>query len=243
MDALDEAIGAGVIREVGGGYHFTHALIRQTITSELSLPRRQRLHLRAAEAIEQTYADNLGPHLAALAYHFALAARGAGDMAVDYASRAGERAAALLAYDEAAGHYERALQALEARGLADAGRHCDLLLALGDVRRRAGDVSRARETFQRAAGIAREARLPERLARAALGYGARGEMEIGTVDEPQVALLEEALLMLGEEETGLRARVLADLARALYYSDSLERRSELSQQAVAREMLESGLRI
>jgi DNA-binding CsgD family transcriptional regulator/tetratricopeptide (TPR) repeat protein len=235
LDALDEVLAAGVLREEGDGYYFTHALIRQTLIAELSLPRKQRLHQLAAEAIERVHARNLGPHLATLAYHFGQAAQSTSslDKAIDYAARAGARATTLLAYEDAASHYGRALQALEARGATDEGQHCDLLLALGDVQRRAGDFPHARETFQRAAGLARQAQLPDRLARAALGYGARGETEIGSLDMSQVGLLEEALRVLGGEESALRARVLAGLARALYYSDSLEWRTALSQQAVA----------
>jgi DNA-binding CsgD family transcriptional regulator len=234
MDALDEVLAAGVLREEGDGYHFTHALIRQTLIAALNLPRKQRLHQRAAEAIERAHAQNLGPHLATLAYHFSQAAQSTGslDKAIDYAMRAGARAATLLAHEDAAVHYGRALQALEASGSTDEGQRCDLLLALGDVQRRAGDIPHARETFQRAAAIARQAQLPDRLARAALGYDARGETEIGTLDKLQVDLLEEARRALGEEESALCARVLARLARALYYSDSLERRAALSQQAV-----------
>ena len=56
-------------------------------------PRRQRLHRRAAEAIEAVYEHNLGPHLPALALH----SRQAGDAAdparaVEYSVQAGEAA-------------------------------------------------------------------------------------------------------------------------------------------------------
>src|SRR3712207_7293852 len=40
---------------------------------ELSLPRRQRMHLRAAEAIERRHARDLDPQASALALHLRLA--------------------------------------------------------------------------------------------------------------------------------------------------------------------------
>jgi tetratricopeptide (TPR) repeat protein len=55
----------------------------------------------------------------------------------------------------------------------------------------------------------------------------------GVVDKPLVNLLEEALSALGEGDSALRARVLARLARELYFSAaSADRRALLSRQAV-----------
>ena len=66
MQPLIEAL----LREEAGGYSFTHALIQQTVLEELSLPRRQRLHLEVAEAIERVHAGNLASQVAALANHY-----------------------------------------------------------------------------------------------------------------------------------------------------------------------------
>ncbi|MEE9284704.1 MAG: adenylate/guanylate cyclase domain-containing protein, partial [Dehalococcoidia bacterium] len=243
LDLLDETLRALVIRErrdpstssgqAGAGtYEFTHALIRQTLYGELSTPRRVVLHRQIGEALERAYTANLEPHLAELAHHFFQAAPGGDvDKSIDYATRAAERALSLAAYEEAAGLYEIALQAMELEDKPDEAQRCELLLALGDARWKAGDTDRAKETFRRAAELARILKDPERLARAALGSGGPWG-EAGVVDEPLVGLLEEAFGALGDGDSPLRARVLSRLAVALYWTDSLERREQLSREAV-----------
>jgi predicted ATPase len=110
LDALDEALGAGMLREIDGGYHFTHALIRQTLTAELNLPRRQRLHLRAAEGIERVHARNLDGHIVVLAAHYRLAGVLAEpERALACTRRAAEAATAVYAWEEAVAHYQAAL--------------------------------------------------------------------------------------------------------------------------------------
>ena len=69
-------------------------------------------------------------------------------------------------------------------------------------------------------------------ARAALGFGGIGRERI-SADHDWIALLEEALVALGDRDSTLRARVQACLAMALYWSDSPERRDALSRDAVA----------
>ena len=103
------------------------------------MTQRLRLHRRAGDALEALYARNLEPHLAELAHHFfAAAAAGAEEKAIDYALRAGSRAASLLAYEEAVRLYETALTLIE-----DDEARCEVLLALGDAQARAGDTPAA----------------------------------------------------------------------------------------------------
>src|SRR6185295_1732598 len=105
-----------------------------------------------------------------LAHHW-LAATQVSDQAkaIRYARQAGERALANLAFEEAAAHYERALAVLEPRDQDGMRLRCDLLLALADVQRRAGNPS-YRETVAKAVDVARALGDGERLARAALGH-------------------------------------------------------------------------
>jgi DNA-binding SARP family transcriptional activator len=229
---IEESVAAHVIAEVPGVYgrcSFTHALIRQTLYDGLTATRRARLHLRVAEAIERLDGDTA---LAELAYHFSLAppARGA-EKAVEYAERAAERAAAVLAYEEAARLYEVALHALE-QASADRERTCRLLLACGNAQTKAGDTLEAQETFRRAADTARALGSAPLLAYAALGYGMPGQMAGGIVDDALVALLEEALDAIADDEPALRTRLVARLAIELSFSEARDRRAELSSEAV-----------
>ena len=238
LEALEEAAGARVITEVpraADRYSFSHALIRETLYEELSTTRRVRLHRQIGEVLEGLYAANPEPHLAELAYHFSEGAQGGDvDKAIDYARRAADRALTLFAYEEAASHYERALQALDLKEPPDDARRCELLLALGEAQMSAGDTPAGRETFQRAAEIANKLGAPELLARAALGFGSGFVVvEMGRVDDFLVALLEQALNALGGEDSAPRARVLARLASELYFTNAAERRVSLSQEAVA----------
>ena len=80
----------------------THALIRETLTEELSTTRRVRLHARIAETLEQLYSGNVEAHAAELAHHFAEAEAVLGsEKLVGYALLAGERAQQSYAHEEA----------------------------------------------------------------------------------------------------------------------------------------------
>jgi len=234
FELLEEAIAARVIYEMprtAGRYSFSHGLVRETLYGELSAGRRVRLHRRIGEALETACAGNPGPHLAELAYHFFEAAPGGNpDKAIDYAVRAGRRAIDLLAYEEAALHHEHALEALDHNEVPDERVRCDLLLALGDARKRAGDGVRSKEVFQRAAAQAKTLAEPDRQALAALGYGGGVSGAIGRVDEVEISLLREALEALPTQDSVLRARLLAHLSGALYYST--DQRVALSREAV-----------
>ena len=130
LDALESATDAHLIRSIPAqpaSWSFTHALIREALVGELSTLRGARLHARVAEALAATPAARP----AELAHHGIEAAALVGaERAAEWARAAGDAALARLAYEEAAAHYDDALEV--------AGPRPDLLLALArraDARR------------------------------------------------------------------------------------------------------------
>ena len=236
LDALDDAIAAGVVTEVPGALgrlRFSHALVRDTLYEELSIARRVRLHREAGEAFEHRYAGDLDSHLAELAHHFTQAAPGGEPgKAVGYARRAGDQAVRLLAYEEAVRLFVLALQTLELQAVVEPGQRCELLLRLGDAQVRAGDGVGSKQTFLAAASVARVLGSHDLLARAALGYGGRFLWARAGTDPHLVPLLEEALVGLGERDSRLKVRVMSRLAGALRDEFDRGRRDRLSEEAV-----------
>ncbi len=234
LGRLAAAVTAGLVAEVPGTigrFRFTHALVRETLYEDLAASARAELHRLVALALEALHASAVDPPLAELAHHFFHAAPlGGAGRAVDYAERAGARATAQLAYEEAVTHYQRGLEAL-ALEAPDEARQLVLLLALGDAHWRAGENDRARAVFERAMRSARMLGAFDAMARAALGFG-RASPERGAVDPTLVAMLEEVLAALGEGDSALRAMLLARLAMAVYFTRAEERRESLGRAAV-----------
>jgi DNA-binding SARP family transcriptional activator/tetratricopeptide (TPR) repeat protein len=235
LAALEEAAERRIVEEEAGPpgrYTFAHALIRETLYASLSGPRRVSLHRRIGAIIEERHAGDPDPPLGELAYHFVEAAEpGAAAKAVDYSARAGRRALAALAYEEAARHFALALEALEVSESADEATRCDLMLGLGESHGKASEFDRSRSAYEAAAELARTAGLPEHLARAALGLG-RGWIEQGTAEPAIIAVLQEALAALPEADTAVRARLLGRLAMELHFANEPERCRALARQGV-----------
>jgi class 3 adenylate cyclase len=235
LDLLEEALSAQLIAErksEGGTYDFTHALIRQTLYDELSTPRRVLLHRQIGEALERLYANNTEPHLSDLAHHFYQAAPG-GDVekAVDFARRAADRAVALFAWEEAAEHYERALQALELAGVVNQRTRVDLLMMLADAHSHLSAAT-AVDAYEHAAVAAKSAGFVEDQARAAARFS---ELQGGTsLSDPsrRIALLEDALAVLPQGDHPARALAVMGLARARYFGSPPEEVAALAHNAL-----------
>ena len=233
---LDEAATAHVLTEapgVLGRWRFAHALVRDTLYDDVGAAQRVRLHRQIGESLEELYGQGVDAHLAELAHHFLIAApEGDPAPAVDYARRAGERAATLLAFEEAVRLFGMALQALDLEASPEEEERCRLLLALGDAKARMGDLTGAKETFQLAAQSARAARMPDLLAAAALGYGGRFVWARAGDDQRIIPLLEEALVAIGDKDRPLRARLLARLSGALRDREPRDLAASVSREAV-----------
>jgi DNA-binding SARP family transcriptional activator len=235
LELLEEPLRGGVVAEIPGGalrMLFSHVLLRDALYDELAASRRLQLHRQIGDTLETIYTDDPEPHLAEIAHHY-FEAGPSGDpvKTYAYAGHAGDRAARLLAYEEAVRLYLMALRAGEAGAALEDSDRCKTLLALGAAQLRAGDEQTARETFLAAAQLARALHDPGALAGAALGYGvqvwlaARG-------DRILIPLLEEALSSLEARDSDVRAKLMARLSCAVRDQPFRDRRRTLSKQAV-----------
>jgi tetratricopeptide (TPR) repeat protein len=237
LAAVEEAAAARLVTEVSATrFRFAHALVRATLYESLTAARQVMLHREAAEAIETIHHGSLDDHVSALAYHWARASAPVTDTtkAVGYARRAGDRALAQLAHDEAAAYYRSALDFLDAAGNPDEdARRLELLVSLGEAQGPAGDPG-FRGTLLEAARLARDRGDADALARAALA-NRRGGLSIlgpvGVVDAERVETLEAALSTLPPGDSPNRARLLAALGQELLYAGDRDRRVHLSQEA------------
>ncbi|MGH2541162.1 MAG: hypothetical protein ACRDIB_00100, partial [Ardenticatenaceae bacterium] len=127
MNVLEEAANARVLEEVQGAvgrYQFTHVLIQDTLSDELSGTRRAQLHGRIALTLEDYYGASAAARSTELAHHFARAAPVLGtEKLIYYSEMAGQEALSLYAYEDALTHFKRALDAKgdapsDARGAA-----------------------------------------------------------------------------------------------------------------------------
>jgi class 3 adenylate cyclase len=218
LEALEEAMGARVIAELPRSvdqYWFSHALIRETLYEELSTTRRIRLHRQIGEALEEMDAEG---NLPQLAYHFAEAAP-SGDIekAVEYARKAGERAVAQFAWEDAVLQFERALQVVDLATPVDEALRCDLLMAAAEAIHGTGDQTRSQSTYGNAADISRRLKDPDRFATAVMGYSR--PFSVGYSDDAVLALLTEALEGIPSEDSAIRARLLSRFGREMYFRD------------------------
>jgi DNA-binding SARP family transcriptional activator len=219
LDAVDEAVAAGLLVETQlGDFSFAHTLVRHAVYDNLAVARRLRLHRQLGETLE-AHGDAVA-HAEALAHHFAqLAAHGEAEKAVAYALAAGHAATERYAYEDAATHFQRGLDILAHAAVASADRHVELLLALGRTRWTTGEPDDARRAFAQAADIARTTADAPNAAAAALGFSGPWFFEAGGASmRDTVRLLLQALTMLDERDSALRARLMGRLSAAYAYA-------------------------
>ncbi len=150
LQVLEEGSVAGMIQELPGSsemYQFAHALIQETLASELSAARRVRLHARIAQALEELYGPQAEAHAAELGHHFVQAESVLGpEKVVKYCLLAGERALASYAWEEGLAHFQRGLVAkgVSFSGTEPAGDGEEAALLFGLGRARAGSADRQR---------------------------------------------------------------------------------------------------
>ncbi len=188
-----------------GVLRFAHALVREVIYQRLDPERREMLHLQVADELAATASP------AELAHHLVESGPPARSRAINALVAAARYAEEQLAFDDAVRDLERALALAEASRAAAAER-AELGIALGRARLASGRRAAGQAACREALRLAREAGLPELVARAVLEHGSA--LVYVVVDRELVVLLREALEALGPGDGALKARVLARLAAA-----------------------------
>ena len=118
LKALKEAETAKLVLTVSSGrevrWEFAHGLIRQTLEGGLSLPRRQRAHLRVAEALEDVHGARVDRYASDLAHHlYQAGALVDPEKTARFLTLAGNQALDAGAFDEALRQFDDALSILD----------------------------------------------------------------------------------------------------------------------------------
>ncbi|CAN5184896.1 helix-turn-helix transcriptional regulator [soil metagenome] len=225
-DALDEGLRGAVEMNVlvpeRDGYAFRHALLGEAVYDDLLPGERARLHGRYVDALRDGTARGTA---AELARHARLAMDKT--TALTASVRAGNEASAVGGHDEAAYHYQQALELMSGRSalsgdaLGDQGidlsklvvTAAEALSASGDPERAVAVIAEQLDLLPADASDTWRARMLS--AQAAVLY-------ITESDEDVVALSARAVALAPAGDSGLRARVLANHAKILAAYGHLE---------------------
>jgi len=201
-------------------YRFRHQLFQKYLYDRLAAAERMYLHEAVGNALEELFAGSPSVDdvpAAQLARHFQVAHLDV--KAGKYLLLAGQKAARVLAYDEAAAYFERGLALLEnlARTPEISRLEYELRLALARALWHSGRVLEATTAYQEAVKTARALNDPEALARAVLAYE-EPRWRLNLDSQLSQQFMREALSALGEEQSGTRVRLLVNLSRSLLAS-------------------------
>jgi class 3 adenylate cyclase/tetratricopeptide (TPR) repeat protein len=153
-------------------YMFKHALIHDVAYATLLAERRRALHRLVGGAIEELYGDRLAEHYETLAHHYSEGHDW--EKALEYLDKAGDKAAAAFANQDALGFYRRALEVCERLGEQALAPSASVAAKRGFVDYAIGDIPEAIADFERMVAAARALR-NRSLEGTALSY--RGLME------------------------------------------------------------------
>jgi predicted ATPase len=234
LEVLERAGAATLVTEVPGTpgrFAFHHALIQHTIYGGLSATRRQRLHRRVAETLEDLCGDDLSDRVVELARHWGeTAVPTDASKAIRYASLAGDSALLSLGPDEAVRCYTRALDVLDEVSNVDERVRCQLKVSLGLAQSQTGDAG-FRDTLLEAGRQAAELAEASLVVRAALAINRGFYASSSDLDHDRIDLIEIAL-RFARPDSPERARLLATLASELTFDPDQARRKALASEAV-----------
>ncbi|MEY2433157.1 MAG: hypothetical protein QOC92_2882, partial [Acidimicrobiaceae bacterium] len=231
--ALDRAMAIGLVAEhddTAIAYRFPHDLVRETLESTGLETRRQRRHARVAAAFIAARGDD---NPAEIARHLARAGESAdAEALLRYATAAAERAEAVLAWSDAALHWQLAADAAD-RARHPAGERAELRLREGMSWGRVNNIDAAGAAYVAAEALANEAGDTALEARVVM-WRATHTLYPTAADAPTaVALLDAARARAPFLDTATAAQLMSHLAVATWTSGNLAVAVELAEQAIA----------
>ena len=229
---LDEAVARSLIRATPDkldNFQFSNSLLREALYSRLSSIKRSLLHERTAKTIEcvNRAAETESPEL--LAHHYFHANQHARPEAtLRFVILAAEKAARTLAFDEALDWCLQALLLAEAAGKLDS--QCDILISLGQNQALSGHWQASRQTYLRAAELARRIGSPEKLVLA--GIGVKGLISASLPpNQSAIQILSEALQQPTLLPLEVRIQAIAGLSTEQHFVPRRYRHEGLAEEA------------
>ena len=226
--SLVELEGEGLIRPADGRcYGFVQGFVRLVAYEEFPTAEKASLHRRIATALEAQHAHEIEAYTGEIAWHL-LKSRDvrAMEKVVDYAKMAGRRCAQAAEFVAASRMYSIAIEAINLHCCPDPIRLCDILTALADAQKHAGDFQASQETFCRAAESAQRLGDWQRVAQISADVPEFDWPLPGSSNVVAALLADRALDSLAEHHAAQRALAMARLAAELSYVRNQRERSE-----------------
>jgi DNA-binding SARP family transcriptional activator/tetratricopeptide (TPR) repeat protein len=207
-DDLEAAVRAGICVETSGAGDecaFAHALVRDSLLSEVT--ERRRMHLNAATARALLAEPPMELQPAAISHHFRQAGSEWAEEWASWAAHAGQEALQCFAFEDAIAQFESAQEALRVLRATDTADSARMLLALADARFALEDTQGAVQAGLEAARIAQAIGDHRTLAAAALRTSRN--LHVSATSSAALAVLEEALHATENDISAARARLIA----------------------------------
>ncbi len=200
-------------------YIFKHALIQEVAYNSLLLRRRKEVHEKIGQAIEQIYPERLEEFYEMLSYHYYEGEDWG--KALKYLAKAGDKATAAYANQEALDYYAKALEVCGKLGTSALAKSVDLSQKRGLVNSLIGDFQGAIADFNRMREGAHSA-ADRHLEGMALAYRGWAEHQCHDTETPEDTL-KAALAIANEDFEDVRFFASANLgAHFLVYNRHTE---------------------
>ena len=235
LDVLERCESAGLVWSLPGAvgrWGFVHSLFRGVRYDGIGTARRMKLHAAVASVLS-TNIDPSDAEVAELARHaYESHLVGDAELAVRACLAAGDRAARLLAVEEAINFYRSALDATSALEPAGGELRCVAAVRLGSMLHNAGDPTGA-DVLVAAAADARRESNGKALGEIAWALSYYGSGLYGMADDALLEIVDDALSFLGRDDVAERARLLGLRAAQTAFGGDMKPVQVLCDEAVS----------